>query len=267
MAASVAETWRRRDGLTAVTWWNVDRTHEPRLTVGATPLVERCIRIHGWSEEFALKVLAGYRQFLGWKNIFEDFHANKLSPSIAVDQMWHQHILDNRNFAEDCQLLFGKIIFHDPDGGLDVEAHRKRIANTKNALCMQYGEDYDREVWNFGIPDDEGTRRGTKRAHSPESTGSRTVSPVLDEFVQPLESDECVRIIVHSQSGSETYFKVKKTTRMERIFETYAQRLGVQCSSLKFMLDGERICPLATPQMLELADMDKIDVILIQTGC
>jgi hypothetical protein len=79
-----------------------------------------------------LKVLAGYRQFLDWKITFVDLDAKKLSPSISINKMWHQHILDNRNYAEDCQFLFGKIIYHDPDGELDMEAHRKRIANTKD---------------------------------------------------------------------------------------------------------------------------------------
>ena len=128
--------------------------------------------MHGWNEEFALKVLAGYRVFLGWKVAFDDMNDEKLSPSIPIDQMWCQHILDNWNYAEDGQLLFGKIIYHDPDGGLDVDAHRKRIANTKFSLHIQYGEDYDHEVWNFGSPVDEGDlSRETKRVCSQETIG------------------------------------------------------------------------------------------------
>ena len=73
---------------------------------------------------------------------------------------------------DDCQLLFGKIIYHDPDGGLDVDAHRKRIANTKFSLHIRYGEDYDCKVWNFGSPVDEGDlSRGTKRVCSQETIG------------------------------------------------------------------------------------------------
>ena len=41
---------------------------------------------------------------------------------------------------------------------------------------------------------------------------------------------------------------------MQKVFETYAQRKGVQSSSLRFLLDGERIEPDSTPKMLELDD-------------
>jgi small ubiquitin-related modifier len=53
---------------------------------------------------------------------------------------------------------------------------------------------------------------------------------------------------------------------MQKVFETYAQRKGVQASSLRFLLDGERIEPESTPKMLELDDQDQIDCMLEQSG-
>jgi small ubiquitin-related modifier len=68
------------------------------------------------------------------------------------------------------------------------------------------------------------------------------------------------------QTGEETFFKIKKSTKMSKVFETYAQRKGVQSSSLRFLLDGERINGDNTPKMLELDDQDQIDCMLEQTG-
>lgn len=51
---------------------------------------------------------------------------------------------------------------------------------------------------------------------------------------------------------------------MQKVFDTYAQRKGVQATSLRFLLDGERIEPTATPKMLELDDQDQIDCMLEQ---
>lgn len=68
------------------------------------------------------------------------------------------------------------------------------------------------------------------------------------------------------QTGEETFFKIKKSTKMQKVFETYAQRKGVQVNSLRFMLDGERIDPTQTPKMLELDDQDQIDCLLEQVG-
>lgn len=53
---------------------------------------------------------------------------------------------------------------------------------------------------------------------------------------------------------------------MSKVFDTYAQRKGVQASSLRFLLDGDRIQPDSTPKQLELDDQDQIDCMLEQSG-
>jgi small ubiquitin-related modifier len=83
---------------------------------------------------------------------------------------------------------------------------------------------------------------------------------------KPAEGSEPITIRVRDQTGEETFFKIKKSTKMSKVFETYAQRKGVQSSSLRFLLDGERINGDNTPKMLELDDQDQIDCMLEQTG-
>jgi len=78
--------------------------------------------------------------------------------------------------------------------------------------------------------------------------------------------NEPITIRIKDQTGEETFFKIKKTTKMQKVFETYAQRKGVQPQSLRFLLDGERIESDQTPKMLELEDQDQIDCVLEQTG-
>ena len=51
---------------------------------------------------------------------------------------------------------------------------------------------------------------------------------------------------------------------MQKGFDTYAQRKGIQSSSLRFLLDGEKIGADQTPKMLELDDQDQIDCMLEQ---
>ena len=134
-------------------WWEVRRaTHpgEPTPARGATPLVERCIRVHGFNEGFAKRVLKGYRQFMELKSVMNDLQETKLSPSVPIQQMWEQHLLDNLNYTEDCLLLFGRVIGHNPDGVLEGQALRDRIQTTKIAFQARYGDDLDTEVWDFG---------------------------------------------------------------------------------------------------------------------
>jgi small ubiquitin-related modifier len=68
----------------------------------------------------------------------------------------------------------------------------------------------------------------------------------------------------YMQTGEETFFKIKKTTRMEKVFTAYAGRRGVAVGSLRFLLDGEKIGIDQTPKMLELEDQDQIDCMLEQ---
>jgi small ubiquitin-related modifier len=62
------------------------------------------------------------------------------------------------------------------------------------------------------------------------------------------------------------HFKIKKHTKMSKVFDTYAQRKGVQASSMRFLLDGDRVGEEQTPKMLEMEEGDQIDVVLEQMG-
>jgi hypothetical protein len=136
-------------------WWEVDRKRDPPLERGATPLVERCMRVLGWNESFAKRTLKGYRQFMELKSVMNDWQETKLSPPIAIQQMWEQHVLDNLNYTDDCFLLFGRVIGHDPDAGLNERSLLDRVKTTKIAFQARYGSDLDNEVWDFGHTDTE----------------------------------------------------------------------------------------------------------------
>ena len=80
------------------------------------------------------------------------------------------------------------------------------------------------------------------------------------------DASATITIRVKDQAGDETFFKVKKTTKMSKIFSAYANRKGVNESALRFLLDGERINADETPKILELEDQDQIDCLLQQVG-
>ena len=56
------------------------------------------------------------------------------------------------------------------------------------------------------------------------------------------------------------------STRMEKVFNTYAHRKGIDMSSLRFLLDGERINADSTPRTLRLRDHAQLDCMLEQWG-
>lgn len=136
-------------------WWEVNRKHDPPLTRGATPLVERCMRVLGWNEIFAKRTLKGYRQFMELKSVMNDWQETKLTAPVAIMQMWEQHLLDNLNYTDDCFLLFGRVIGHDPDAVCNERLFLDRIKTTKIAFQARYGGDMDPDVWDYGSPDTE----------------------------------------------------------------------------------------------------------------
>ena len=75
-----------------------------------------------------------------------------------------------------------------------------------------------------------------------------------------------ITLRIKDQAGEETYFKVKNTTKMSKVFAAYAQRKGLQQSALRFLLDGERVTNDDTPKTLELEEEDQIDCLLEQYG-
>lgn len=66
------------------------------------------------------------------------------------------------------------------------------------------------------------------------------------------------------QAGEETYFRVSKTTRMQKVFNTYAARNGLFLPSLRFLHNGCRVSVEDTPVTLELENHDQLDCFLEQ---
>lgn len=53
---------------------------------------------------------------------------------------------------------------------------------------------------------------------------------------------------------------------MSKVFTAFAKRKGVQASSLRFLMDGDRVKEDDTPLSLDLEDQDMLDCMLEQTG-
>lgn len=175
-------------------WWEVNRKHDPPLTRGATPLVERCMRVLGWNEAFTKRTLKGYRQFMELKSVMNDWTETKLSAPVAIQQMWEQHLLDNLNYTDDCFLLFGRVIGHDPDAALYERATVDRVKTTKIAFQARYGADLDPEVWDYGHSEVEAmTLDGDDHPHQTASSmgppatprGRLPVASIAEHVVSP----------------------------------------------------------------------------------
>ena len=227
-------------------------------------LASRLERKLGISTDEAWDRVDAYRQFLVLKAASFDVDATKLSPPPLIDRVWHEHVLDTKHYAPACLAAFGHPIHHDPNGDADEGARALRRAATLAALKKVYPDNYDEEIWAFPAEAPPKRKRAVvKREGTPASrTRRRTTTP----------SDGSINIRIRDQTGEETFFKVKLTTKLDKVFNAYSTRKGVRATDLRFLYDGQRVRGDETPGKCGtppvcMEDGDQIDCMREQGGC
>lgn len=97
----------------------------------------------GWTPSFADLVETRYRRFLCMVFVHGD---ESIVPTKDIDAFWHQHILDTRAYAADCNAVFGAFVHHYPyfgmNGPADEEDLRESFSFTQDVYRRMFGEDY-----------------------------------------------------------------------------------------------------------------------------
>ncbi|KAK7239651.1 small ubiquitin-related modifier protein [Aureococcus anophagefferens] len=79
-------------------------------------------------------------------------------------------------------------------------------------------------------------------------------------------SGSLLNIRIRHWSGEVTFFGVKKTTQLDKVFNAYSQRKGINVMTLRFLFDGQRVLSGQTPQDIDMEDGDQLDCTLEQVG-
>jgi len=100
----------------------------------------------GWSAGQADRAEVRYRRYLQMVQLHPD---RSIVPAKDIDQFWHQHILDTRGYAADCQRVFGEFVHHFPYFGMRGDADAKNLISsyegTKGLYREMFGEPYEVE--------------------------------------------------------------------------------------------------------------------------
>lgn len=85
----------------------------------------------------AAKIEEDYRRFLYLVVTNQD---KAISPwNQNLDDLWHEHILDTKKYMEDCNVLFGHYLHHDPHTGENVESHMDMKISTHKLYTSVFG--------------------------------------------------------------------------------------------------------------------------------
>lgn len=87
----------------------------------ALPFATRLARENGWSLALAERVIEEYRRFC----FLAVTVSHPVTPSDAVDQVWHLHLTYTRDYWERfCPQVLGRALHHGPTAGGSDEQHR-----------------------------------------------------------------------------------------------------------------------------------------------
>lgn len=138
-----------------------------------------------------------------------------------------------------------------------LDGNRINQEDTPKMLELEDGDQIDVLLHQVGGADDE-----DEEAVPPTASSALGDAAAGGEDAGEVPITLCVR----DATGEEMLFKVKKNTRMQKIFDAFIKRKGQMAGTMRFLLDGERVNPTDTPKLLELEDGDQIDAVLEMEG-
>ncbi|KAJ8689578.1 SUMO protein smt3 [Pleurotus ostreatus] len=91
-------------------------------------------------------------------------------------------------------------------------------------------------------------------------------NPPPQDEVKTEDANATINIKVASSTGEEIFFKIKRSTKLSKLQGAYANKVGKDVGSIRFLYEGERINNDDTPASLDMEDNDTIDVMVQQVG-
>jgi len=162
----------------------------------------------------------------------------------------------------------------------------ERDETTRKELEERFANKYDKEIWGVAeikkeqdvvikteegeTTDDDNTERGDNKPAAIKKEQDVTIKTEEGEASDDnTDNHNRIRIYIkgHRRADPALGFEMTRSTKMGKLFQSYAQRRGLELDSLRFMVDGERIAESDTPSFLELEDGDYIDAPKAQSAC
>lgn len=98
-------------------------------------------------EQVVDHAIRDYRRFLF---LMRKYPGEALSPTLDIDLVWHEHILDSRPYFKDTARIFGRYIHHDP--GRTPGTRSPELQNSFRRTCELYLQEFDEELQTFFGP-------------------------------------------------------------------------------------------------------------------
>lgn len=97
----------------------------------------------GWTSQQCAEVAEEYRRFLAMHVLFPN---ESMVPNLAIDTMWHFHILDTAAYQRDCMAIFGEMLHHYPYFGMHGSEDESQFMSAFDRTKMLYEKTFDRSM-------------------------------------------------------------------------------------------------------------------------
>jgi hypothetical protein len=112
----------------------------------ALPFSRRLAEENNWSRDFAKSVIKEYKKFVYLACVSE----TPASPSDEVDQAWHLHLCDTKDYWEVfCKETLRRDFHHSPTKGgqEERERHQAQYGQTKAIYRAEFDEEPSEDIW------------------------------------------------------------------------------------------------------------------------
>lgn len=126
-----------------------------------------------WNADLCEFAETEYYKFLTLKKRYPKV---SLVPSKLVDKFWHEHILDTKAYAEDCNNVFGRFIHHYPYFGIYGADDQKSLQSSFDETVALYEKHFDKYPSSelFGKESSAAARCEDHSCHAPSSCACRS---------------------------------------------------------------------------------------------
>ncbi|MFN3730348.1 MAG: glycine-rich domain-containing protein [Fimbriimonadaceae bacterium] len=109
------------------------------------PFAERLAKEKRWTLPYAKRVIDEYRRFIFLAAVAK----HPVTPSVAVDEAWHQHLTYTVSYRRMCETVIGHFIDHHPSRGGQAEdqKHHDQYLLTLQAYRDWFGMEAPADIW------------------------------------------------------------------------------------------------------------------------
>ena len=75
-----------------------------------------------------------------------------------------------------------------------------------------------------------------------------------------------IQLGVKDQNGNVTQFKIKQSTQLKKLMNSYCSRKGIAMDTIRFTMDGTRLRGDLTPKDYDMVEGDELEVFMEQQG-